>query len=256
MSLLFNGLTGGGGGGNYVDHGSGTSLDSLESLTLIWWDYPNTVAGGNGRIIVKLNPGTNGFQVWSANINAGSARLFHLRTGTDGDVRMNTNTRQASSWNFNAISEASGSGNAYWGSLTAAVTDVTASAAASTGTEEDHSAQSLAIGGEASQTSLDGRIAMLWLYNRVLTLAEIRMHQWMPTTILTGCVLKVNYFSTTTLQDLSGNGNNGTATNSPTGANHVPLGPAFGFDQQWFKVTAAAPGGSTYPGYYSAGGWF
>ena len=247
MSLLFNGLTAG--TGNYVDAGSGAALDSLDSVTVIWWDYPNTVAAGNGRIFVKLEPGTNGLQIWSANINAGSGRMFHIRTGggapVSSDIRMNTNTRQASAWNFNAISDsAAGGGKAYWGDLTTGVADVTLSATGN-GAEADHSAEPAGIGGAADQTSLDGRIAMIWIYNRVLTIGEIRLHQWMPSTILSGCVLKHNYLSTLTLQDLSGNGNAGTLTNTPTLAVHVPLGPPFARSFGWEGAfTAAAPGGA------------
>ena len=240
MSVLFNGTN------SFIQHGSGASLDSLDSITVVWWDYPNTVAAGNGRIAVKLNPGVAGWQIWSSVINAGSARLFHIRGTTSSDVRMATNTRQVSSWNFNAITDSNGvAPKTYWGSLTANVADVTNTGTSVTGAgaEADHSAQSLGIGGETSQTSLDGRIAMLWIYNRVLTLGEIQLHQWMPSTILSGCVLKVNYLSVSTLQDLSGNVNNGTATNSPTTAVHVPLGPPFARSFGWegaFTAAAAA----------------
>lgn len=235
MALLFNGLANP--SGNYVNHGSAASLDSLDSLTIIWWDFPNTVATGNGRAVYKFSAGA-GIQVWSSVVNAGAARLFHGRATTGSDVFMAASTRQVSTWNFNAVTDSDGvAGKFYWGSLSSPVADVTDTGATVTGAgaENSHAALNFEVGGGSAPTSVDARTAYIWTYNRVLPFGEIQLHQYRPGTILSGCVLYCVYGfnGTGTQPDWSGSGNAGTLVNSPTVADHVPLGPLFGFDLAW-----------------------
>ena len=52
-----------------------------------------------------------------------------------------------------------------------------------------------------------------------------------------------------TQPDWSGNGNSGAVTGA-TVADHVPLGPPFGFDPEWQGITTVAAGGVTMPRFY------
>jgi len=79
---------------------------------------------------------------------------------------------------------------------------------------------------------------------RRLTLGELQQLQFAPLGAcnVTNTELLFEYHGTGTQADYSGNGSNGTVT-SATVADHVGLGPSFGFDPGWIPYTVAAAGG-------------
>ncbi len=130
----------------------------------------------------------------------------------------------------------------YHGSLTAIVIE-----AASYSTSDDGigtpttESGNMTIGNRLDFTrGMDGRIAIIQVVDRALTLAEIRSWQFRPR-FLSGTKL-LHYpglNGTGTQPDLSGNNNSGTTggTNIAVAA-HVPLGPPFGFDDLGIALAA------------------
>lgn len=82
------------------------------------------------------------------------------------------------------------------------------------------------------------------LYNSRLTDAQIIAHQWDFRIKHAGCVCYYEFGTdgASAVTDLSGNGHNLSTTNSPTVADHVPLGAPFGYMDHSPYIAAAAPG--------------
>ena len=167
-------------------------------------------------------------------------------SGDDADCTSNA-ILTTGVWSFVAVTKG-GAGTAptiYHGTLAAAPTDQTATSRVSTGTPEAETGSSFDIGSNVG-TSGQGAgadIAMSMFYNTVLTLGQLTSIWMRPQIIKSGCLLYNQYgFSGTTSQvDWSGNGHTGTIDGA-TIADHVPLGPPFGFDAGFPFVTAAVGG--------------
>lgn len=232
-----------------VIHGSGSAIDNLTKQTFVAWIKPTTF-------------GTNRY-IWSKfsdkplfRINNISGNLRLIKSRDKGQLDYTTTTSLTTGvWQFVAytIDQSLGSGLAhiYTGKLNLVPQE------ASYSTTTDGSGTFFSDGGNAAYAgnrsnldrSLRGEIGALALFDRVLSLGELKAW-WMKPHVMPGCVFAANYFTTTTLTDISGNGFNGTLAgfNKPTHADHLPLGPALGLDR-WSShaLAGSPPGGSVVP---------
>lgn len=225
-----------------VDHGSGSSLDDLDPFTWLIVCRP-TAFTNNRRIAAK----------------GGTNKMLHIN-GTGGDIRafVNRATVNHSSigsgvltsgeWAFLAwvFDTAAGAGeitNLYHGTLAALMTEVSYGAVTDgSGAPNTEASANFVMGNNAAGASVgfEGDIAVGAILNVALTLGQIQSWHYRVRN-LTNMVLYTHYgFNGTGSQvDWSGNGNSGTVGGT-TVADHVPLGPAFGFDLGWRGEFAAA----------------
>lgn len=92
-----------------------------------------------------------------------------------------------------------------------------------------------------------GRVGEFLFWNRLLTLGELRTHQFRPHAS-SGLVVWHKYNEGTgTQRDYSGNKNTGTVTGATALTTHVPLVPSFGFDVKRAIAAVAAGGGAAAP---------
>ena len=150
-------------------------------------------------------------------------------------------------WNFVAGCEDTGvAGHVYTGSLTvSAVERAYGVSVLGTGTQFDDSSNSLVVGNKHAATfnqAFNGRIAFAGIWNRALSLGEIKDQQFYPHKT-SGCVLflHLGFTGTGTQPDWSGNANAGTVTGATVDA-HVPLGNPFASDE-WQPYVVVPPTG-------------
>ena len=245
MALHFNSTS------DAILHGSAASIDNLDSQTWIWWGVQTVGTNSGKRIVYK---GGN-FQVFVQDHGTPSStpngvRYFRARATTATDAASGSTIFTNGVPAFVAIFDSDGAAPEIWtGDLNTRATEIPSYGVQATGvgTPTSDAASTLEIGNRTGVGSLhsDWHISYLWVYNRRLSVAEALSHQFQPGRINFGCVLKVAYFDDTTLADLSGSGNNGTINGTPALRSHVPLGPPFGYDDQFdhFRtpVTVTAP---------------
>ena len=237
MALDFTGST------RRLDCGSGASLDNLDIGTRLVWAYPTDVtatppphfmdkrgAGSTWRAFymnTAVSAGQLAFQVAraTAGLNARSAAGF---------VTVNEWQCLAAVYNVNGVD---GDQRLYRGTLVSTLAEAPSYVTQSVGNgaSGDDSAGTQTVGNVTGidNFNLDGLIAVVGIWNRVLSLNELIAQQYRPR-MTDGCVLlmHVGYHGTGTQVDYSGNGNHGTVTGA-TLADHVPLGPPFGWVSGW-----------------------
>ncbi len=229
-----------------VDHGSGVTLDDLNPFTFIEWVYPQ--AAVNARVIgFTKDSGSQKTLAYSG--TGGHVNAFVPRATTDSNYITNSGGLTINAWNLLAWVFNTGAGagevtNIYIGSLT------TPAAEAGYGTAIDgegavtsDAAVSFILGNRAAASrSGDAIFAVATYCNAALTLAQIQSWQFRPRKLASSVLFcHYGFNGTGTQPDLSGNGNNGTVTGAVV-ADHVPLGPPFGFAEEWqgaFGVAAA-----------------
>jgi hypothetical protein len=247
MALTFGALT-----TDRVVHGSDASLDNLDPFTCALWVYPTTVTGN--RVFLSKSSAAGSPNGKFFGFEGATTRLQFIqdRVTTDSVYVTNLSALTTNKWWFIAVSfnSAGAAGeivNIYQGDLSATLAEGTYSTATDgSGANRDDSAISLAVGNTtpaSPASAFQGRIAWCGVWNRELSLAELRMQQFRPHKT-SGCVLFTHYgFNGTGAQpDWSGNANAGTVTGA-TVAEHVPLGPAFGWDVDLPAYAVAAAGG-------------
>lgn len=224
-----------------VGHGSGASLDFLTAATVLMWIYPTTVANALRQIIGKKGGANTGWVIFKRGTDGTSWAVQVDRVTADGTVDlpgMQANVWQYIGFSWNTTTNAFAS---YRGTLTAVVADVTALAVPGSGVQVDDSAENLSVG-SGNQSASGMSVAMVQVYNRVLTLAEIRQQQFRPFP-KSGCVLFSHYGfqGTGTQRDYSGAGNVGTVTTATVSAG-VPIVPfPYGMDLVSPPVRGIAP---------------
>ena len=111
------------------------------------------------------------------------------------------------------------------------------------GSQNDDSSYPLILGNQSNfNERLLGRMAFYHLVSSELTLSEIIEQQYHPHVRSDSQVfMHLGFNGTGTQPDWSGNGNSGTVTGTVV-ADHVPLGPPFGFDTALPYVVAAVGG--------------
>ena len=211
-----------------VNHGSATVLDNLDPFTVIMWMYPTTLT--NGR-----RPYTKGAQnTFSIYGTAGDLSFERLRTTSTIYTTNNTPLATLNKWYFVAFSfnSAGATGqivNIYVGNLSTFAVEATyGTATDGSGSLNTDATANLIIGNRpVADSAFQGRIAWVGVWNRELTLGELRAQQFRPHKT-SGCVLFTHYGfnGTGTQPDWSGSGNPGTVTDA-TVSSHVPLGYPF-----------------------------
>ncbi len=230
-----------------VVYTAGASIDSLDDQTWLFWLYPTDFNSSNFRLFYKDGK----VQVWVGNSSNESVVAYNRARATSNSSSATVNgTLSLNAWQFIGFTDTDGGGSAagcliYHGDLSTLVSEASYSYQDnSNGLRTDDSGSDLWVGGRHNAaTNSRTRIAYFWLYNRVLSLGEIKIHQFQPSMILSGCVRKgaFGFDGTNSVPDLSGNGGNGSVT-SATVVDHVPLGPLFGFDvNRYYMLLAAGP---------------
>lgn len=232
MALLF-----GGAGTDRVDCGNNSSVNNLSAFTYLMWVYPTTLTTFRTIFDKRPNAGANLNRLWVPGTSTGALSLEVARATQDTWYRTTNMGFVNNAWQFAVATydynAAAGSLiHLYRGTLTSTVVE------GSYDTVQDGSGARLAdnsytwlFGNDYSLAApYIGRIACIGLWNRALSLLEIQEQQFHPH-VTNGCIIfsHLGFNGTGTQPDLSGNGNNGTVTGT-TVADHVPLGPPFGFD--------------------------
>jgi hypothetical protein len=213
--------------GSFVDHGSAATVDDVlaAGVATLWaWVY-RTANGANQRIIAKTSLTTNGWNFLCDNgAGEGALRLRVVRATTATDFVSNAGAIALTTWTFVCATfddSATPKVKLYTGLLGTIPTETTyTTSTAGTGTVAVDAAASLYVGNAPINTTLPfkGRIARGGLIARTLTLAPQIQELWSASR-WRGTPLRANvadtrllfdYPSTTSITDLSGNGNNGT----------------------------------------------
>lgn len=242
----------------YIDCGSAAAIDDWTSFTLLSWCRATTLAadGDLRRIGIKSSTTGNAKDLHHAWLSAlgipqDCLRWRINRATTAANAESVANTVVQNEWMFvvGTYSEADGP-RIYKGTLTALATEVS------------YNVRTVGIGGTNSDadgslrwgqrvvtplsatTGLVGDIATGLYINRILSLAEIQSLQFRFLDYMRFTEAKAAYIfgynGTGTQPDLSGNGNAGTVTGA-TVADHVPLGPFFGWDAPRRYAVVAGP---------------
>jgi hypothetical protein len=240
LSILLSGVAWAGidlnGDADYIDCGSGASVDNVIPFTVCAWVYIHSLTSENWNSILTKYVSTGSVLLEISNFagNPNTFATFWDCTGQDMYGAAADNTLTTNTWYFLVASWA-GLGNnpkLYMGTLTTNLAEVTYDlrTAGSTATNSD-AGNSLAIGRINTSTPgryFNGLISEVYLWNAVLTLAEL---QEIFNSRIKGMGLQIQPASlkgywalddqplatginTKTFQDQSGNANTGTATDA------------------------------------------
>jgi len=218
-----------------LDLGSDASIDNISSGTLILWGYWPSVANLTRAVWSKLG-GTQSIICFRRGGDGTSLRFTYGRSSVNQSVDLSTGSLSANTWLCVCFRWEEGVHiSIYVGSLTSLLVDRSSGATLGSGTHDD-SAGILTIGqyADAVTNSDNMQVAFAALFNRRLNDDEAILWQFKPR-VLPGCLrFYIPGFSGTGAQpDYAGSGINGTVTGT-TVADHVPLGPLFGFNNDSF----------------------
>lgn len=252
MSLLCDDST------EYINHGSGATIDDVFTGCIMAWVYLTSLPTGSGhaqRILAKGQASVSG-EDFLFGTAGGNSLLFSISRATTGALilagftnfatQVTTNKWLFIAYNYDATSTTNSNQNVYTGDLSTLAAECTSYTVqqAGSGAGLTNAPNNCYVGNNADATTecLEGRIGWLGWWNARQTLAQIQMQQFFQR-VSSGCLLFTHYGfgGTGTQADWSGNGNNGTVTNA-TLADHFPLGPFFGFDSGHHKAPAAPSG--------------
>jgi hypothetical protein len=226
MALQFNNTN-----SDKVNCGHATSLANFDLFTFcLWMKWDGT---DQFKYVVNKEGG-NGWESWFNDSGLGGGVVANIYTAAGASTRAhvisNDNLFTANVWTFLAVSLDSSTvsnNKVYRGTLTSLLSDQTKDATrASTNPKGDDSASDFLIANYpfVATYSWAGQMAYATLYNRVLTLGELKQIQFglLP---LSGCVVNIQLgWNGLGIQpDWSGQKNNGTLVGSPTVAPHVPI---------------------------------
>ena len=231
MSLVFTG-----GDSDKVDVGTGASLE-LNTGTILVWTNPTSLPNATLRILFSKGPVATNDLAFNASGGANNLVIQRRRTGGIGSCIAqadwsNVPFAATNVWNFWGCqfntSGVDTDQKLFGGDLTNPAQEVGTyfSQAVGSGTVSDMAGMNAQVGNtDSGDFSWPGQIAWVSVWNRLLTLAEIRFQQFRPA-YDTGCVLLTHYGGPAngvgTQTDLSGNGNNGTITGATQGS-LIPL---------------------------------
>lgn len=233
-----------------INVGSGTSLDNLTTGTYLSWVFLRSSPAHDGAISWK-GLAASGSRQFRFN-SGGSLLLAIFRATTNTQIEGTPSAIGFDKWSFVATVHNTGGANGdqklFGGDLSTIAAEPSSyiSQSVGSGAVGDNSSTDMIIGNrETNGRNFEGLIAWIGIWNRVLTLGEMQAQQFRPH-VTSGCVLFTHcgYNGTGTQADWSGNGNNGTVTGA-TVADHVPLGPPFGFDVSNPYTVAAAVAAAT-----------
>lgn len=216
-----------------VECGNSSELNDIAAGTIIVWHLPD--GQGNDEGWAAKISGGDGWD-WSAPADTDAMRFILRRIG--GNINVNsTNSTQVIAtgvWNYNAvawdINGADADQKLFYGRLNVAVTEAdnytfqsVGSGAVYSDAASNFTIANIPGGGGAS---FDGKIALLAVWDKQLTLAQIEAQRHMLDKAIesANCVgfWNLGLYGTGVQPDWSGNGNNGTVTGA-TVSPHVPL---------------------------------
>ncbi len=216
--------------GQYVDCGSGASLDDLAAtggaLTAWAWVY-RTADGDNQSVITKDNAYPSGWGIVITNGSGGEGSIQGF-VGWDGGqtvsaISDSSNVVALNTWTFIAMvydNAASPKCTVYRGTMGLLVAEVTGyyQNPAPTGSVVSDASANLYVGNLQRSTlyPLLGRIGPCGVFNRALTVGELQQIQFSKRMNRAGGVLvgRAGENGTSTQPDWSGNGNTGTVTSA------------------------------------------
>jgi len=228
-----------------VQIAAASSIDDLVAggaFTVLNWFQVQVATGSNLHIVTKerafdvANQFGWGFLVNNALASSFSFRGLARRTTTDADATSATFTDYPgnSLWTFGAMVYDDGATEHitfYAGSLTKIAVQLSnASNVNGAGTPDGDNAAAIWIGNiqRAATNELKGPVAISAVFNRALTLNEVRQWQFDPVSMNdAGCVMLLDLHGTGTQHDRSGNGNQGSVVGA-SAYKHIPLRPMFG----------------------------
>lgn len=230
MALLF------GNSGDRVDHGSGATLDNLPAAAFYGWTWIyKTDIGGQQCLITKDNAYPSGWMFLIDGATATGLLRFIIFRGSNfadaTDFRGQTLDVVNNEWTFVGFSfdpAASPRVKIYRGKLDVAVAEIPSYSfsSAGTGTASDDAAASLYVGNDQRNNSLVFKGAIAGGEVGVGTFSQSQFESRRRSSLanIGGASTKLlfNYESLSTLSDLSGNGNNGTATGAAN-STHPPF---------------------------------
>lgn len=227
------------------------ALDDITTGTALAWVFPTSSAAFAPLMDRADIIGFTWYSTFSMFGSGGTGDItFQMhRATTDLNVRTTTAGTSLSAWNFVGAQWNSGGVNAdqklYWGNRTNLVAEVGAYSLQTVGagaiTSDSGGTQH--IGGSATSGVLVGTYGVLGVWNRTLSLDEIRAQQFHPFKS-DGMRLyyHIGYNGGSSVSDYSGNGADGTVVNSPALGDHPPLGAIWGFDDEEWQDNPPVPG--------------
>jgi hypothetical protein len=249
MSLLSNGST------QKTNCGSGSSTANLGIGTAKFWIYPTVISANDFGRVWQRGLFASGFHYVIINDSvAGDIGMTYHRSTLVQQVNTNANELVLNTWNFvavtwDAVNTVDTDQKVYVGNLTTPAAEVGSYAVqqSGSGSHTSNAGTDFIIGNKSNNNApTNARIANLRMWNRILTAGEILTQQKNRGPIGIGSALnmELGWNGTGTQPDWSGNGNNGTVSGM-TVADHVPLGPRFGFDD--FSPSFLAGSGLSIP---------
>ncbi len=242
--------------GEYVDLGTIGSWSPNPSTWLMWVYIPSDPGAIVNTFAEKVGSGSERI---SLHYIGGGGALDVMRvviTGTSAlDYRSEAGDITYAGWLFLAyvIDTSAADDNRvlfYKGDLSTPATLSTPSLTTE-GSGYDSTTSTLRVlnASGADDEPMNGRMAKIAAWDSVLSAARIKGLQFAPhwNDGVPRFYYELGFNGTGSQADWSGNGNAGTVTNA-TIADHVPLGPPFGFDLGWQGAFTAARVSPVYPG--------
>ena len=225
------------------------AMDDLTTWTELAWVYLDSLSANNmcvGSKQANAGGGT-GYRICNIRLSTGQLNMDVNTDTTDVACRSADsagNRVPAGSWQFVGYRLSSLVPTLYMGSLTAAIAELAyLTQTTGTGNLVSEASYDYRLGNiPFFTTMLPGRVALLGVWNTALTVQQMRAQQFSTKPLnspLFWCYLGMGAANAI---DLTGNGNNGAVTGA-TVANHVPLGPPFGYDLYEQFAAAAVAGG-------------
>lgn len=233
MGLLFNADN------EQVECGNSSAINNLNAGSIAVWGHFNTLANDEGLAIKwQFSAGHHDFVFWGGPANnltltvgRGTANLEAV--SNDGCIA------STGKWYFMAcvwdISGANSEQKLYFGDLTTPTAEVGSYSTQTVGSgSRNSSTENLGLGGMTGGSPAwfnnDVIIDVVAIFDKVLSLAELRMFQFHPQNNV-NCVglWYPGKHGPSVVPDLSGQGNHGTVYNATMDIS-VPLGPFFGAD--------------------------
>lgn len=237
-----------------VNCASDTSLDNIDPCTTLAWIYPTTAFAefAPNRTIFSKGDWVNGHTRLQLHVDDWpDVKMMAFIRGNISALQAQsivTSSVTANKWSFvGAITDVGGSATdqkLFTGDLNTLATEVGSYSlqTAIGGSRITNASADYKLGvGELTAEVFFGLVGIVVTFDAVLSLGQIQQQQFHPHKI-PSLVGFWDLYGTGTQPDYSGNGNNGTVTGA-TVADHVPLGPLFGFD---VSVPYRVPAGVTY----------
>lgn len=213
---------------DYVNYGSNTVVDNIDTKTVIMWLY-RTGASTNQGYMDKGGALGTGWSFWGGG-TTGGMQIQQDRATTGTNYETSTQPVTLNAWTFIAVtydSAATPVVRMYSGTLTAAASELTAFSVSTNGSGavSADAANNLAVGNFAGSTfAFQGRIGFAGLWNRVLTPEEIRAQQFMPHVTSGNVFFSCQGFNGVSTQtDHSGKQNSGTVTGATVSTGGLPI---------------------------------